>query len=427
MLVALRIVVAVVGVLLVLTTLRSAVRTFVLPRSAPDPITRAVFRATRLLFDVRLRFAHDYPARDRVMALYAPVATLGLVVGWGLLIMAGYAGVFWAAGMRIDHALVESGSSLLTLGFEKPSGAVAVVAAFSEAGIGLTLVALLVSYLPAMYAAFARRESAVTLLEIRAGTPPSAGELLVRVHQIGGFQELDAYWADWQQWFVELEESHTSLAALTFFRSPQPDRSWVTAAGAVLDAVALIGAVLSRGPSAQERMTLRAGAFALRRIADFFEVHYDRSPKSDGPISVRRDEFDAVYERLKNEGLEVGAGPEQAWADFVAARVQYDEVLLALATLTMAPDAPWSSDRALHPRDADPMLAPADRRGDRLRAWRRGLARGSTRPRARPRIADPTALDGGKPADDGAKADENAQGDIFRGSPPTEPAKTDPG
>ncbi len=407
-----RFVVVLAGLLLVVASLRSAVRTFVLPRSARDPVARVVFRVVRVIFDVRLRWTSGFAERDGIMALFAPVATLGLVVAWGLLIGIGYAGVFWALGMSVGRAFVESGSSLLTLGFEKPVGWGAIVAAFTEAGIGLTLVALLVSYLPAMYAAFARRESAVTLLEIRAGSPPSASELLVRVHEIGGFDGLDAYWADWQQWFVELEESHTSLAALIFFRSPQPQRSWVTAAGAVLDAVALIGAVLKRGPSAQERMTLRAGVFALRRIADFFEIPYEERPDPGGPISVQRPEFDAVYERLRVEGLEVGVSAEQAWADFVAARVQYDEVLLALATLTMAPPAPWSSDRALRPEHDDPMQGSTQKRGSRLGEWRRGVLRGATRPRARPRVADPTALGDGKPLSD-------AQGPVQRaGTPP---------
>ncbi|MDQ6925923.1 MAG: hypothetical protein M3154_06780 [Candidatus Eremiobacteraeota bacterium] len=410
--IALRILVALAGLLLVIASLRSAVRTFVLPRSARDPVTRVVFVVVRFVFDLRLHWTREFATRDRVMALYAPVATLSLVVLWGLLIGVGYAGIFWALGMRVDRAFVMSGSSLLTLGFERPTGWAAVLAAFTEAGIGLTLVALLVSYLPAMYAAFARRESAVTLLEIRAGSPPSASELLVRVHEIGGFDGLESYWAEWQQWFVELEESHTSLAALIFFRSPQPQRSWVTAAGAVLDSVALIGAVLRRGASAQERMTLRAGVFALRRIADFFEIPYDDHPDPGGPVSVRRPEFDAVYERLRDAGLEVSVAPEQAWADFVAARVQYDEVLLALAALTMAPEAPWSSDRALRPDQGDPLATSDKKRGARLGEWRNGVLGRSTRPRRAPRVADPTALDDGD-------AGEDAQGPVQRaGTPP---------
>jgi hypothetical protein len=399
-----RLLAAAAGVLTVLVTLRSAVRTFVLPRSARDPITRAVFLATRVLFAGRLRFARHYAARDRVMALYAPFTVLGLMACWVALVGAGYAAVFWGFGEPFARAVDLSGSTLLTLGFEKPEGRAEVLVAFTEGAIGLTLVALLVSYLPAMYTAFARREALVTMLEIRAGSPPTAAELLVRTHQLGGMGQIDLLWAEWQQWFVELEESHTSLGALSFFRSPQPHRSWVTAAGAALDAVSLAGAVLRRGPSAQERLTLRAGAFALRRIAEFFAIPFDPHPDARGPVSVRRHEFDAAYQRLVDARLDVCTDPEQAWADFVAARAQYDEVLVALAALTMAPDAPWSSDRAqrlrsrLEPggrRHADPLAgAVPTTPSDRVRAV----------PAAAPRTPDPTALDGGLESRDGAGA-----------------------
>jgi hypothetical protein len=408
------------GLLLVALTLRSAVRTFVLPRSARDPITRAVFFAVRQLFDVRVRLARGYASRDRVMALYAPTAVLGLTAVWVGLVMVGFAVVYWALGEGVGRSLELSGSTLLTLGFEKPEGWAEVTAAFAEGGIGLTLVALLVSYLPAMYSAFARREASVTLLEIRAGSPPAADELLVRTHQLGGMEQIDLLWAEWQQWFVELEESHTSLGALSFFRSPQPQRSWVTAAGAVLDAVSLAGAVLRRGPSAQERLTLRAGSFALRRIAEFFDVPFDPQPDPRGPVSVRRHEFDAAYQRLVRADIEVHTDPEQAWADFVAARAQYDEVLLALAALVMAPEAPWSSDRAtrarsrLQPggrRHVDPIAGPEARgvpttRGDKVRAV----------PAAEPRTPDPTALDGGL-EDDGAGAGGGAAPAAGHGEP----------
>jgi hypothetical protein len=216
--------------------------------------------------------------------------------------------------------------------------------------------------------------------------------------------QIDLLWAEWQQWFVELEESHTSLGALSFFRSPQPHRSWVTAAGAALDAVSLAGAVLRRGPSAQERLTLRAGAFALRRIAEFFAIPFDPHPDASGPVSVRRHEFDAAYRRLVDADLDVCTDPEQAWADFVAARAQYDEVLVALASLTMAPEAPWSSDRAqrlrsrLEPggrRHVDPLAGAVETTpGDRVRAV----------PSATPRTPDPTALDGGLEPRAGAAA-----------------------
>src|SRR5205823_1990433 len=106
-------------------------------------------------------------------------------------------------------------------------------------GIGLALLALLISYLPTMYGAFSRREVSVSQLSVRAGTPPTPAELLIRARRSGFEHRLSEMFEHWELFFVELEETHTSLAFLNFFRSPNPKRSWVTATGAVLDTAAL--------------------------------------------------------------------------------------------------------------------------------------------------------------------------------------------
>ncbi len=98
----------------------------------------------------------------------------------------------------------------------------------------------------------------------------------------------------WEVWFVELEETHTSYPALAFFRSPQSDRSWITAAGAVLDAAALTMAAVDLPREAQAALCLRAGFLALRRIADFFGLPYGAEPAPDDPISVTRQEFNTA-------------------------------------------------------------------------------------------------------------------------------------
>jgi hypothetical protein len=94
--------------------------------------------------------------------------------------------------------------------------------------------------------------------------------MIERYHRIHGLERLSQVWPAWEAWFAEIEESHTSLPALVFFRSPQPDRSWVTAAGAVLDAAALTAATLSIPHDASADLCIRAGFIALRRVADFF-------------------------------------------------------------------------------------------------------------------------------------------------------------
>lgn len=341
------------GVLLILLALSSAVTTFVLPRSARVFLTAVVFRGMRLLLSPWTRAARTYAERDRVMAFYAPISLLLLPVVWLLFVMVGYTAIYRALGVGgWLTAFKLSGSSLLTLGFATVDAPLLLILVFSEAILGLGLVALLIAYLPTMYTAFARRERAVSMLEVRAGSPPAATQMLARAHRLRTLASLSDEWARWEVWFAELEESHTTLAALVFFRSPQPGRSWVTASGAVLDAAALLSSAVDVPRDVQAELCIRAGYLALRAIADFFGIEYDHDPQPGDPISIGRDEFDAVCAELEAQGIPLRPDRDQAWHDFAGWRVNYDTVLLALAALTMAPYAPWSSDRSLRRRPA---------------------------------------------------------------------------
>lgn len=234
----------------------------------------------------------------------------------------------------------------MTLGFVPVHTFVERILAFSEATLGLGLVALLITFLPSIYGAFSRRESLVTLMEVRGGTPPSAAEFLLRFHRIGWVEHLDQEWLAWEQWFADVQESHTSFPALNFLRSPQLELSWLTAAGTALDAAALAQGALVGGATPAGRVVLRAGFITLRRIADVFGLAYDPDPSPSDPIAVTRAEFDAVLDELVEDGLSVVADRDQAWADFAGWRVNYDSALLGLAELVMAPYAPWTSDRS---------------------------------------------------------------------------------
>lgn len=335
-----------VGVALVYGVLRSAIQTIILPRSVNDPISRKVFLAMRRVFDLRARFARGYVGRDRVLAFYAPVALLALVAVWMLGVLVGYAAIYWALGTSSwSLAFTQSGSSLLTLGFAAVHEGAPAMLTFTEAFIGLVLVALLISYLPTIYSAFSRREAAVTMLEIRAGIPPSALTMLERYQRIHGLDRLGLMWTEWERWFTELEETHTSLAVLNFFRSPQPERSWITAAGTVLDAAALVASTVDVPHDPQTDLCIRAGFIALRHIAEFFKIPYNPTPKPDDPISISRAEYDAACDRLAAANLPLTPDRERAWRDFAGWRVNYDDVLIALCRLMAAPDALWSSDR----------------------------------------------------------------------------------
>ena len=180
---------ALLGGAIVFMVVDSAMRTFVLPRGVVSWLTRVIFRTLGSLFRAITRPMNTYEARDRAMALYAPVALMTLVVVWVLLVMLGFAFIFRA--FVFDNwadAFEMSGSSIFTLGFVRPprgQGEWGYVIAFVEAGTGLALLALFIAFLPTIYSAFSRRELAVSRLAARAGTPPDAVELIIRYHQIG--------------------------------------------------------------------------------------------------------------------------------------------------------------------------------------------------------------------------------------------------
>ena len=205
---------------------------------------------------------------------------------------------------------------------------------------------LLITYLPTIYTTFQRREASVTLLEVRAGNPPSAVNLLVRYHRIEKLDQLNELWIQWEGWFAELEESHVSFPALAYFRSPQPDHSWITAAGTVLDAGSLWASTVEHPRDPDVQLCIRAGSLALRRIAAYFAVPFDADPAPDDPISISHYEYDEACRELAAAGVPLKDDLDAGWKSFAGWRVNYDTPLLNLARLTEAPIAAWTSDRS---------------------------------------------------------------------------------
>ena len=343
-----QILVFITGLLVVILTISSAVSTFVLPRGVRSQLNRIVFGLLRRIIDFILHLAQTYARRDAIMAYYAPIGLMLLLPTWYILTLLGYAAMYWGLGVGNLFAVLRlSGSSLFTLGFDISKTPVVTIFAFSEAMIGLMLVGLLIAYLPTMYAAFSRREQVVNMLEVRAGSPPSALEMLLRFNRNQGLNKLSDYWSVWEAWFADIEESHTTLPALIFFRSPRSENSWVTAAGAVLDAAAITLSTIEIPYEVSAALCIRAGFLAFRRIADYFDIPNPHDPHYPAtPICIERSEYDEVVDQLAEAGLPIKADREQAWRDFAGWRVNYDRALILLCGLVMAPEAPWSSDRA---------------------------------------------------------------------------------
>ena len=359
-----------VGVVIVQAVLRSAIRTVVVPRKEQVLLSRIVFLLTRSVYVSFAKRHRSAVKRHEVMARYAPTTLIMLAVVWVFLVFAGFVPIYWAVGsMSFHEAVLVSGSSITTLGFVAARTDPTSSVAYIEAIIGLGLLAMLISYLPTIYGHFSRREAEVVKLESRAGTPPWSGTMIRRYHAIGWLDRMGEAWPAWQQWFVEIQESHTSQLALPLFRSQDHESSWVTSAGAVLDAAALSNAAIDLPNDPEAALMLRAGFLSLRSIAEFFHVPIVENPSPNDPISISRGEFEDLLDELGDAGVPIKADREQAWRDFAGWRVNYDLPLLALSRVCVAPPARWSSDRIdrfrpprlLHPNswEIEPLTNPS--------------------------------------------------------------------
>lgn len=338
----------VVGLALAGAAVVSAVRSTILPRGVQSRLTRLSILGVRLVFRVRAGRTPTYQRRDRIMAMLGPVALLVLLVAWLSMIMIGYTLMFlaWTTD-SLARAIELSGSSVFTLGSTAPPDVGSDLLSYSEAGLGLLIVTLLITYLPSIYTSFSRRERGVSLLRVRAGTPPRATTMLIRYHRIEGVHyRLTELWREWERWFVDVEETHATFPVLTFFRSPLPEQSWATAAGTLLDAAGLWVAAIDHPPDPDAQLCIRAGFQCLRRIADLFDVPHNEDPAPDDPITVDRSEWEAAMDEMAAAGIDLKPDREAAWLAWRGWRVNYDTVLLNLARVVEAPPAPWVSDRS---------------------------------------------------------------------------------
>ena len=276
------------------------------------------------------------------MAFIGPAAMLLLFISWLLLLVVGFGLiVWWASDLDFGSAMTIAGSSVFTLGIasgaEPGSKTVEIVAS----GVGLLVVALEIAYLPALYNAFATRETEVTLLATRAGTPAWGPEILARHHLLDNIDELPPLYADWERWAAAVSESHTNYPALIWFRSPVPTRSWLVGLVAMMDSAALYHAVSPDQTPRQARLCLSMGTGCLRSIAGALKIHYDPDPLPTAGIRLSREEFAAGYRRLEDVHFPLDRDLEDSWRHFQGWRVNYESIVDSLTRLILPPPAPW--------------------------------------------------------------------------------------
>src|SRR6516164_4336733 len=345
------------GIVLLLATASSAIKTLLIPRAARTLLGSALGWLVWGAFRKVGARVEDLRQRERILASSGPAWLIALLVCWLFCLLLGFALLLWPLNYHtFPLALEEAGSSLFTLGFVRPYGAGPVGVVFLAGASGLALVALFIAYLPTLYTAFNRREIAVTTLEALAGSPPWGPELLARQALIGDVAYLPKVYERWTEWAADIAESHTNYRTLAFFRSPDPQTSWLLGLLAVLDAAALHLALNPGTAPAEARPLLRVGYITMRKVARNLGLPVTDDPHPDDPIVLTRAEFDSALDRMHRAGWVFERDPDDAWPHFHGWRVNYEAAAYALARFLDLPPALWSGPR---PRHRPPPQLPA--------------------------------------------------------------------
>jgi hypothetical protein len=348
-----RILMLLAGVGCLFAVLLDAFQTIILPRRASGR-----FRLTRIFYVFTWRpwvfftkLLHDPRKRESSFSYYGPMSLIFLLVVWAGSMVAGFALIFYAlgspfrdpaqgSGFRSD--LYVSGTTLFTLGLGDvtPRSAWARELVILESGTGLGFLAVVMGYFPVLYGAFSRREVSISLLDARAGSPPTAAELLRRHSYDGGEQALSLLLVEWERWSAELLESHISYPLLCYFRSQHNNQSWISALTALLDTSALLIAGVQGREARQAQLTFAMARHAMVDLAQIFSL----PPVNNAPDRLPAERYDQLYKLLCESGVSVcrdGHSSERL-RDM---RALYEGYAEALSEYLCMPLPPWIADQ----------------------------------------------------------------------------------
>src|SRR3984893_12455047 len=338
------------GIVVICAVLLDAFETVVLPRRV-----RRKFRITVWFYRNTWRPWHKITGlikspgrRENFLGYFGPLSLLFLLALWACGLIFGFALLQHGAGEHVmlgnepvtfGRVIYLSGSTFFTLGYGDiiPTSTVARALAVLEAGMGFGFLGVVIGYLPTIYSSFSRREIQISLLDARAGSPPTAAELLVRFGNCPQQTVLDDIFRDWERWAAELLESHISYPPLSFFRSQHINQSWLGALTMMLDASALVVAGIDGIREEQAKLTFAVARHAMVDLAQLVNAQYDPT----GSARLDAEQLAKLRQALQEHGLH---SPDVAKSDdkLTYLRSLYQPYAIAMARNLLITLPPWT-------------------------------------------------------------------------------------
>jgi hypothetical protein len=335
-----RILIGIAGALFIWTVILDAFETIVLPRRVTRRfrLTRFFYTSTWMPWSWIARRTHNAKQRESFLSFFGPLSLIALLTVWAFGLVMGFTMLHWALSSPLNITAEEttfgaylylSGVTFFTLGFgdETPLGTLGRTVTVMEAGVGFGFLAIVIGYLPVLYQAFSRREVNISLLDARAGTPPSASELLRRHSEGDNMQELGQLLGEW---------------VLCWFRSQHDNQSWLASLTTVLDACALVIVGVDGASARQAQLTF---AMARHAVVDLSQI-FNASPKPPAVDRFPAADVARLRAVLTQAGIPLRDGPE-ADRKLEELRRMYEPYVNSLAGYLLMPLPPWISTKTV--------------------------------------------------------------------------------
>jgi hypothetical protein len=337
------------GVALFMFVIWDAFEAIILPRRVTRKFrfTRFFYRTSWRLWTLIISVVHAPKRRETLLGFYGPMSLLVLVGVWAVGLVLSFGLMQFGAGSAVlinngpsgfNTDMYLSGTTFFTLGLGDvlPRSGLARFLVVTEAGFGFGFLAAIIGYLPFIYGSFATRETNISLLDSRAGTPPTAGELLRRHSYPHGLEALAILLKDWERWSAELMESHLSYPVLAYFRSQHDNQSWVASLTSILDTCALVIVGIDGACEKQAELTF---AIARHAVADLAQV-FGTSPVPLPQDRLTPENLRHIRDVLAERGLKLRDG-EAADQKLTKLRNMYEPYIYSLGTYLRQPLPPW--------------------------------------------------------------------------------------
>jgi hypothetical protein len=342
------------GLIILWIVFLDAFETVVLPRRVTRQfkLTSWFYRRTWIPWKTLASHLREGSVRQSFLGYYGPLSLITLLAFWATMLIFGFALLQFGLGgheqlgnepITFSRILYHSGETFFTLGYGDivPTTGGARLLSVLEAGMGFAFLGVVIGYIPVVYTSFSKREIQISMLDARAGSPPTAAELLARLagtseHPAIEQSVLDEVLRDWERWSAELLESQLSYPVLSFFRSQHSNQSWVGALTTMLDVTSLILVGIEGVHPGQARLTFAMARHAAVDLAQVVNARYDAA----APERLDEKDYESLVETLAAAGLRLRTTPE-AQQKLNRLRSMYEPYVHSTAKNLMLPVPPW--------------------------------------------------------------------------------------